>query len=172
MRGSFFQYMWRVGTWIPPFFFVNELLLGVEASPCANARECGLSESVGFLLVSRRSRAERGTLVLFSPPAGGADGGTSAAVIKGVTGDFYVADNGAVLRLTDGQVWVEAATTAATATTAAAAATGTSADGMPKAHSKGVDSFDFGPLPRALLRGVPISEWTFDKGWRTLKHAD
>jgi hypothetical protein len=136
-----------------------------------------LSETVGFLLVSRRSRAERGTLVLFNPPAGGADGGTSAAVIKGVTGDYYVGDNGAVTRLTDGQVWVEAAATAATTATAAevaaaAAATAKRADRVPESRTKRVDSFDFGPLPRALLRGVPISEWTLEKGWRTLKHAD
>jgi len=127
---------WRAGTLLPLLAAVHELLVGVEAGPVANARACALDDGGGggaAVLVARRARAARGALVVFSRPDGG---GAAAAVVRGVPGD--VAEGARGLRLlAPGELWVVAP----------------SGGGGARA----VDSETFGPLPRALVRGVPVA---------------
>ena len=131
------QILWRVGTWIPVIFCFNEFVIGVEASP-VNSLLYSVNEK-GFIIVSRRARTERGSLILFRSPVGG--GSVGIAAIKGLPGDLFL-DNNNMRRLEEGEVWVEAG----------------------EGGRGAVDSHDFGPLPRALVRGTPIGEISYENG--------
>lgn len=142
--------LWRVATWLPVAAAFHELVLGVVPSRgVANARACALGGGGGaagdnggggdsLLLVARQARAARGALILFAAPAPGA--APSLGVVRAAPGDTLVAPRGGAppRRLESGQLWVE----------------------VPGGGEDGgaLDSRDFGPLPLALVRGVPVAE--------------
>lgn len=141
------QLLWRLGTWVPLIFLIDEMILGVIVSPVINAPVGSLSDSRGLVFIARRrARTERDALLLFTPP-GGSGVGTAAGFAKGIPGDFFIGDNGNMRRLAAGELWVEAGVGGRGAT----------------------DSHEFGPLPQTLVQGSPIAEWTFPNGLRRLK---
>jgi len=137
---------WRALTLSPLALAVHELLLGVEAGPVANARACALPGDA-LLLVARRARPARGARVLFAPPAGGG-AGAAAGVVRGVPGDVAEGADGRLRPLAEGELWV-----------VAGGGAGGGAGGA-------LDSEAFGPLPRALVRGVPVAELSLARGLR------
>ena len=134
---------WRVALWVPVAVCAHELLVGVVPAAPATASAAG-APGARALVVLRRARIARGTLVLYPSDRGGA---ALAARVRGVPGDVVVSDDGARL-LESGELWV-------VSERASGGAKGNGGGGDDDGDAE--DSSAFGPLPRALVLGVPVA---------------
>jgi hypothetical protein len=217
--------IWRIISWAPVVVCTHEIWFGVVPTPVMNARA---DDGVSALVVSRRARLTRGSLVIFDAPAGD---GAALARVRGLTGDYIFTERG-VRRLLEGEVWVvsEASDRDARATEATTpqvfdrcsgssgesrffsvqlksagveaeiemgrlgcgnawghksgrewaghSGTGSAEGGLyalewgPLNGGRLLDSSLFGPLPRALVRGVPIAAISFTSGQPIMRRIE
>ncbi len=133
---------WRAALWVPVAVCAHELLVGVVPAAPATASAAG-APGARALVVLRRARIARGTLILYPSDRGGA---ALAARVHGVPGDVVVSDDGARL-LESGELWVVAERGRGSG----------EGGGGGSADDEAEDSSAFGPLPRALVIGVPVA---------------